>query len=157
MKIYAEEFYRKAQNVINKKINIKESTKRKVYLAAGEIMQNSILRQFRTKGARFLGHKWAPLAESTKRQYEKKSGGKYSLEPTLNRSGGGLRDSIQTTIDSDSVTVSSNKEYAKYLQFGTRHMSPRPFLPMKPFLKQLLPQDLKRISDVASKILLNEI
>ena len=154
MKIYAEEFHREAQNVLNNKINIKESTKRRIFKAAGEILQSSILRQFRAKGARFLGHKWAPLAESTKRQYDAKG---RSLEPTLNRSKAGLRDSIQTTIDSDGVTVSSNKEYAKYLQFGTRHMSPRPFLPMQPALKTLLPQDIKRIQDLATRVLLEEI
>lgn len=42
--------------------------------------------------------------------------------------GGTLRDSITHEVDGDSVYVGTNVYYAPYVELGTRHMDPRPYL-----------------------------
>lgn len=150
MIVHSDKFISDIQKRLQDLLVFTPEEKRKLYLAQGEILQSSVARQFQTQGARFLGHKWAPLAESTKRAYKKKG---YTLHPTLNRTGGsGLFGSIQTSVGSDGPMIGTNKDYAQYLMFGTRHMSPRPFLPMAPFQRTLLPDDIQRIRNITVKM-----
>ena len=41
---------------------------------------------------------------------------------------GPLRDSIQSKREGDTIYVYSDIEYAKYIELGTRYMTPKPFL-----------------------------
>ena len=133
--------------------------KRRLYFSHGEILLSSVAMQFKSMGTRYLGHEWAPLAESTKKSYPSgKDTKNYSLEPTLNRSGSsGLFGSIRVNLTPDGPFLTATKtgrngeNIAEYLQFGTRHMSPRPFLPMPPFQRSLLPDDIERIRNVTIK------
>lgn len=150
MIVHSDKFLSDIQKRLSDLLILSPQEKRQLYLAQAEVLEGSISKQFKSIGSRFLGHAWAPLAESTERAYKRKG---YSLKPTLNRTGGsGLFGSIQTTIGNDGPIVGSNKEYATYLQFGTRHMSPRPFLPMPPFQRRLLEDDIERIRNATIQL-----
>ena len=72
------------------------------------------------------GNKWDPWKESTDR-YMKEHFPKASL--LWRNPAEGLFNSIESQVNgSDSVIVGSSKEYAKYLQYGTRKMVAREFL-----------------------------
>lgn len=77
--------------------------------------------------------RWVDLADSTKKQYEKKG---WKQEPTLSRTGGGLAASIEVTPTSGlSIKISANKSYAAIHQFGGqagRNLSVT--IPARPFL-----------------------
>ncbi|MFA7327119.1 MAG: phage virion morphogenesis protein [Candidatus Kapaibacterium sp.] len=155
MIIHSDKFITDIQKRLQDLLVLTPDEKRQLYLAQGEILQSSIARQFQTLGNRYLGHTWAPLAESTKKAYKRK---RYDLKPTLNRTGSsGLFGSIQTTVDNDGPKLGSNKEYAKWVMLGTRHMSPRPFLPMPPFARTLIPDDIQRIRNITIKAYENKI
>ena len=62
---------------------------------------------------------WAP----------RKSGGTWPL--LVKHPYGGLRASInRKLVGDDTVVVGTDKEYAGYHQFGTKHMPARPFMPL---------------------------
>lgn len=59
--------------------------------------------------------KWKGLSKATRARYAKKG---YSLEPTLNRTSGGLFHSINPSSDNDRAVVGTNKRYAAIHQLG---------------------------------------
>jgi HK97 gp10 family phage protein len=63
---------------------------------------------------------WPPLAEST---IAGKAAGDTPLLET-----GALRDSITHNVDATEAYVGTDLEYAKYQEFGTSRIPPRPFL-----------------------------
>ena len=92
--------------------------------------------------------RWTDLADSTKKQYEKKG---WKQEPTLSRTGGGLAASIEVTPTSGlSIKISANKTYAAIHQFGGqtgRNLSVT--MPARPFI--ILNQDT--LEDVREEII----
>jgi len=68
--------------------------------------------------------KWDPWKESTQKFMQK-----YSKGSSLLNREGGLLDSIEHQMKgSDAILVGSSKEYASYLQEGTKNMVARKFL-----------------------------
>ena len=147
MIFHSDKFIADIQKRIPDILVLTPQDKRRLYLAQGEIMMSSVQRQFGSIGRRFLNHAWSPLAKSTKRAYKKRG---YNPKPTLRRTGT-LFNSLQITLTAEGPVLGTNVEYAEYLQFGTRNMSPRPFLPMRPFQKSLLPQDIEAIRNITIK------
>lgn len=76
---------------------------------------------------------WAP----------RKSGGDWPL--LVKHPNGGLRASIESKlVGDDTVVVGTNKKYAGYHQFGTKHMPARPFFPVDR-IGNLLPRVQRKI------------
>lgn len=147
MIIQSDKFLSDIQKRLTDLLVFTPDEKRQLYIAQGEVLLGSVLRQFIAQGGRYLSHKWAPLAKSTKKAYKRRG---YSSKPTLDRTGR-LKSATQLRVDSKGPEVTNNVEYAEYLQFGTRYMSPRPFLPMPPFQRNLLEEDIERIRNVTIK------
>ena len=64
---------------------------------------------------------------------------------------GGLRQSIRWELDGpDAVVVGTDKEYAKYHQFGTRRMPARPFFPITQY-GRLTPEMENKIKRVVER------
>ena len=165
MIVHSNKFISDIQKRLQNLLILTPEEKRQLYLAQGEILQSSVAMQFKTQGSRFLGHRWAPLAESTKKSYASgKDTKNYTLEPTLFRTGSsGLFGSIRVNLTQNGPFITATKtgkngeNIAAFLQFGTRHMSPRPFLPMPPFQRSLIPDDIQRIRNVTIKAYENKI
>lgn len=51
---------------------------------------------------------------------------------------GHLRDSLEHEVDGDTLRVGTNVDYAAYVEEGTRHMAPQPYL--RPALYQVRAQ-----------------
>ena len=85
--------------------------------AIGAEVESRTTRAFKNTSIRPLP--WAP----------RKSGGDWPL--LVKHPNGGLRASIQhKLVGDDTVVIGTDKEYAGYLQFGTRRMPARPFFPL---------------------------
>jgi phage gpG-like protein len=144
MKVDAGKFAKDIQKRLTDILVMTPSEKKELYNAQGEVMLGSLKRQFQTQGRYYLSGRWAPLTDSTKASYKKKG---YKLQPTLRRTGR-LFNSFFHSVGTDGPQLGTNVEYAEYLQFGTRHMSPRPFFPMPPFARQLSNEDIEKIRNV---------
>lgn len=102
-------------------------------LAGAEIVQEEIKRE--------LGHyqgkagpydAWEELSHYT--EEERARLGFTANDPLLMT--GRLRDSIQIVPLGDTALVGTNLPYAKYLEFGTATMPPRPFISRAAWVKQ---------------------
>ena len=94
------------------------AAKKRALEAIGEAVVSRTTLAFRTPSIRPL--RWEP------RKPSKRDDG----HPLLIKSGT-LRKSFQWRLDgSDAVVVGTDREYAPYLQFGTKHMPARPFFPV---------------------------
>lgn len=88
---------------------------------------------------------WAP----------RKSGGTWPL--LVKHPNGGLRASIESKLDGDdTVVVGTDKEYAGYHQFGTKHMPARPFMPIDAN-GNLLPRVQRKINKIVEEALAEEL
>lgn len=76
---------------------------------------------------------WVELADSTKQ--DRVSQGFTPNDPLLRS--GQLRDSIQMGVESGRAVVGTNDEIAKYQEFGTGHIPPRPFLGPAAFMAKV--------------------
>lgn len=88
---------------------------------------------------------WAP----------RKSGGTWPL--LVKHPYGGLRATInRKLVGDDTVVVGSDKEYAGYHQFGTKHMPARPFMPLDRE-GNLLPRVQRKIVKYVEEALSDEL
>lgn len=79
------------------------------------------------KGQELFGagsKEWEPLAESTKKSYERSELGITKL---LNRTGN-LRTNIETGVKGNKIYIASNAPYSRFHQFGTSSIPARPFI-----------------------------
>ena len=87
---------------------------------------------------------WAP----------RKSGGTWPL--LVKHPYGGLRASInRELVGDDTVVVGTDKEYAGYHQFGTKHMPARPFFPLDKS-GDLTPRVKQKIIRIAERTMAEE-
>ena len=88
---------------------------------------------------------WAP----------RKSGGDWPL--LVKHPNGGLRASIESKlVGDDTVVVGTDKKYAGYHQFGTKHMPARPFMPVDKS-GNLLPRVMRKIKKIVEESLAEEL
>ena len=88
---------------------------------------------------------WAP----------RKSGGTWPL--LVKHPDGGLRATIKSKlVGDDTVVVGTDKKYAGYHQFGTKHMPARPFMPLDRN-GNLTPQMQQKINKIVEKDLAEEL
>ena len=88
---------------------------------------------------------WAP----------RKSGGDWPL--LVKHPDGGLRATINSKLEGDdTVVVGTDKNYAGYHQFGTKHMPARPFMPLDRN-GDLTPQMQQKIYKIVEKDLAEEL
>lgn len=102
---------------------------------------------------------WAPRKPSYTVTVNKKTGRKAKKiddHPLLIKSGS-LRQSIGWKLrGGDSVVVGTDKQYAGYHQFGTKHMPARPFMPVDKG-GNLTPQMMQKIHRIVEKALAEEL
>ena len=97
------------------------------------ILVFGIHEQFETEGAYFNGKKWAPLADSTIKQRQKK--GKWP--GSILQQTGGLASSISSSTSGNmELSIGTSRSYAEHLHYGTSKMQARPILP------SILPNEL---------------
>ena len=89
------------------------SNKRGLMLSVAETMRVSVLKNFETEGTR-LGKKWQKLAQSTIKERQKKG---YWPGKILQKTGN-LMDSIISSANENSASVSTNLVYAAIHQYG---------------------------------------
>jgi phage virion morphogenesis protein len=95
-----------------------QSFKIKMLESLGETMRGQTVKRFVTKTGPD-GKGWAPWAASTARR---RKGGSLMVDT------GRLRNSFSFKVTSPRLTLGSNVNYARYHQFGTKHMPARPML-----------------------------
>lgn len=108
---------------------------KKFYNDVGEILLNAIMQQFETEGKYFTGKEWEELASSTIMQRARK--GKWPGNKL--RVTGDLFGSFYSDATASGVTISNNVPYAKFLQYGTKFMPDRPFMPTS---EKQIPQEV---------------
>ena len=122
--------------------------KRPVLEAMGETFRSIAVRSFTDEAMRPAP--WAPLKPATVKR-KKGAGG-------ILRNKGAMWQSLKVTplkLSNDSVTVSSDRPYAAFHQFGTKYIPARPFFPM--LNGKLTPSAKEKIVNIAKlkiKILL---
>lgn len=60
-----------------------------------------------------------------------------------------LAGSIKAEISGKAATVTADTEYAAFLEFGTQHMEPRPY--MTPAMEEERPRFNKRLNEIAER------
>ena len=124
----------------------------------GQAVASRATQAFRTPTMR--PSPWAPRKPSYTVKVNKKTGKKtkkLDAHPLLIKSGS-LRQSIgwKLRVFDTAVVVGTDKEYASYHQFGTKHMPARPFMPIDKN-GNLTPQMQQKINKIVEKVLAEEM
>jgi len=102
--------------------------KRKLLDAAGAALAETATRSFREPDKR--PKQWAPLAASTLKK-------KHGKGNTLIDTGFFVHSIVAQNNTVESINVTTGASYAGYLQYGTKKMPARPFLPFDPGMGEL--------------------
>lgn len=110
---------------LRKKIKAMQNPQRALN-AMGTALVSLAKRSFNEPGVRALP--WAPLAPGTIKQKQKQG----RSEGILKRTGALFRSPRVVSVTGNTVTVGSDRPYAKYHQLGTSKMPARPIFPVTP-------------------------